>query len=127
MNISIPKNTAKRLALTSLIDVIFLLLLFFMLTSTFSRFSDIPFFPAGSGAGATTSQAPLFIKLNEDRLSLNGTTYNINQLATALLDLQNAETTILLLSVSDDVTAQRLVNVMTLIRPLDGFKLQIIH
>ena len=31
----------RRLGLTPLIDVIFLLLLFFMLSSTFSRFSDL--------------------------------------------------------------------------------------
>ena len=39
----------RRLSMTSLIDVIFLLLLFFMLTSTFTRFSEVELTAAGSG------------------------------------------------------------------------------
>ena len=37
----------KPLSLTSLIDVIFLLLLFFMLTSTFTRFARVEIFRRG--------------------------------------------------------------------------------
>ncbi|MEP2980244.1 MAG: biopolymer transporter ExbD [Lentilitoribacter sp.] len=127
MNITLPTTSAKRLALTSLIDVIFLLLLFFMLTSTFSKFSDIPFSPAGSGAGSNLQQSPVFLKLNEDKISLNGQTYTMDNLLVALQGLKSEVTTKLILSVSQDVTAQRLVNVLTIIRPIEGFSLQIIH
>ena len=44
--------------MTSLIDVIFLLLLFFMLTSTFSKFAEIELAAATSGAGAATGAKP---------------------------------------------------------------------
>ena len=59
--------------MTSLIDVIFLLLLFFMLTSTFSKFSEVPLAAAGSGAVAQASDAkPVFLQLGPDTLRLNG-------------------------------------------------------
>ena len=68
-----PPFTRRRMALTSLIDVIFLLLLFFMLSSTFSTFGEIELGQAT--AGVTKSSAvsnPAFVQLGVDRLVLNG-------------------------------------------------------
>ena len=45
--------------MTSLIDVIFLLLLFFMLSSTFSKFSEIELTAGGSGPGRAAETPPL--------------------------------------------------------------------
>lgn len=52
----------KRTSITSLIDVIFLLLLFFMLASTFTKFSEIEI---SSGSQSTSSVQ------NEDIIRLN--------------------------------------------------------
>ncbi len=41
MHISEPLPARRRISLTPLIDVIFLLLMFFMLSSTFARFADL--------------------------------------------------------------------------------------
>lgn len=41
MHISEPTPARRRISLTPLVDVIFLLLMFFMLTSTFARFADL--------------------------------------------------------------------------------------
>ena len=43
----------RKLSMTSLIDVIFLLLLFFMLTSTFTRFAELDLAAASGGGGAS--------------------------------------------------------------------------
>ncbi|MEX0280950.1 MAG: biopolymer transporter ExbD, partial [Arenibacterium sp.] len=49
------RNVAPRrrrvVSLTALIDVVFLLLLFFMLTSTFSSFGEIELFPPAGVQG----------------------------------------------------------------------------
>ena len=58
--------------MTSLIDVIFLLLLFFMLTSTVSKFAEIELTAATSGAGAETGAKPYFLQLTTEGLRLNG-------------------------------------------------------
>jgi biopolymer transport protein ExbD len=41
MHISEPLPARRRISLTPLVDVIFLLLMFFMLSSTFARFADL--------------------------------------------------------------------------------------
>ena len=56
MRVDTPRFARRRLGLTPLIDVIFLLLLFFMLSSTFSRFSQVPV--EGGAAGGGTGNRP---------------------------------------------------------------------
>ena len=67
--------------MTSLIDVIFLLLLFFMLTSTFSKFAEIELAAATSGAGAETGAKPFFLQLTTEGLRLNGDALALDALA----------------------------------------------
>lgn len=45
--------------MTPLIDIVFLLLLFFMLASTFARFASVELTLASEGAGATAAAAPV--------------------------------------------------------------------
>ena len=61
----------KRLALTSLIDIIFLLLLFLMLTSTFSKFSEIELGVATTAAKNKVSEKILFSKTKKCHLNCN--------------------------------------------------------
>ena len=61
----------KRLALTSLIDIIFLLLLFLMLTSTFSKFSEIELSVAATAAESNVSEKILFLRISALRIDLN--------------------------------------------------------
>jgi biopolymer transport protein ExbD len=52
----------RTIALTSLIDVIFILLLFFLLSSTFSRFGELSLATATSDTGARNADtAPVFL------------------------------------------------------------------
>ncbi|HAT87214.1 ExbD/TolR family protein [Cohaesibacter gelatinilyticus] len=80
-------NTAKRrrsvVGLTSLIDVIFLLLLFFMLSSTFSRYSQLDLGVAGSGSGGGERPKLLISIMAQGPMRLNGK-------PTALDDLDEA-------------------------------------
>ena len=103
--------------MTSLIDVIFLLLLFFMLTSTFSKFSEVELAAAGGLSRAASNIPPLFLKVSGDDLSLNGTSTALRTLPETLQSVRvEEETQTLLVSLSDEVTAQRLTDVLVSLR-----------
>ncbi|MFD1910803.1 biopolymer transporter ExbD [Halodurantibacterium flavum] len=113
----------RRLALTSLIDVIFLLLLFFMLSSTFTRYGDMPFMAAASGVMAEPAEPPAFLRVMPDRIVLNVTDLALPDLAAALGAL---DTPLVLVAPSDDVTAQRLVDVLAAAQGVPGVRLRVI-
>jgi biopolymer transport protein ExbD len=110
------------LSLTSLIDVIFLLLLFFMLTTTFTRTGDLAL--SVGGAGGTTAEAPIFLRLAVDGLSVNGASIPLDQVATAIAALSPAP--IVLISPQPGVTAQRLADVLTALQGLAGAQLHVL-
>jgi biopolymer transport protein ExbD len=114
----------RRLSLTSLIDVIFLLLLFFMLTSTFTRFADIPLATGGSG-GAAAPGRPLFLQLGADSLRLNGSDLPADGLADALrarLGPAQEAPVALLIALAEDTTAQRLTDILAELHRIDGLR-----
>lgn len=97
--------------MTPLIDVVFLLLLFFMLTSTFSTFGEIELSPA-TGTG-TTPETPLeraFVQIGASRLVLNGAPVTLDALSA---ELQSGQ---VLVSLDDDTTSQRLVDLLVRLR-----------
>ena len=94
--------------MTSLIDVIFLLLLFFMLTSTFSKFAEIELAAATSGAGAEAGAKPYFLQLTTEGLRLNGDALALDALTASPL-AEAEEGTPLLVSLGAQVEAQALL------------------
>ncbi|MBV0912471.1 biopolymer transporter ExbD [Rhodobacteraceae bacterium ASV31] len=113
----------RRLSLTPLIDVIVLLLLFFMLSSTFSRFGEVDLAGAGSakaGAGAP----PLFLKLSSEAASLNGAAVTLDALA-GRLGAKGEERT-LLVSPSGDVTAQRLTDALVAVAGVPALRVVVL-
>lgn len=112
--------------MTSLIDVIFLLLLFFMLTSTFSRFSEVPL-PLG-GAGTITAEAstpPLFLQVGEDAISLNGRDMALDGLAEAIAADGDAPQPVIV-SVKADTSAQRLTDVLVALQEVPNLSLNVL-
>ncbi len=63
----------KTLSLTSLIDVIFLLLLFFMLSTSFSKYVEIPLAQTDSGVSESSEDKPdvYVVELGETIIRLN--------------------------------------------------------
>ena len=99
--------------MTSLIDVIFLLLLFFMLTSTFSKFSEVEL-AAAAGAGApSTDKPPLFLQLAPNQISLNG---DAMTLATLVEQIDSSEAITLIVALQESVDAQRLTDLLVVLR-----------
>ncbi len=99
----------RRLSMTSLIDVIFLLLLFFMLSSTFTRFAEIELRAGGSDGGATRGEV-LFVQLGETALTVNGQTADLDTLPDFLRAQERGAR--LIVSLSDDASAQRLSDLL---------------
>lgn len=98
------------ISMTSLVDIIFLLLLFFMLTSTFSKFAEVTLSAASAG-NAPSESPPIFLQLYPDRLTVNGADRPLDDLA-----LEPEDGQAVLVSLQADVTAQRLTDALVALR-----------
>lgn len=120
MRLSGALQAQRRLSLTSLIDVIFLLLLFFMLSSTFTKFAEIEIVTSGKRAGASPShEEPVFVSLKPDQILVNGVDTGFDKMTTAIKASASSERPTVLISVTDAVTSQRLVDVLNSFRGQD--------
>lgn len=124
MPLETVRKRRRRLSMTSLIDVIFLLLLFFMLTSTFSKFGEVELQAHGHGGRAIGETAPkAILSLSDSTLRFNGVPETLETLR-ATISSQLAQTPtgtlLVLVSMTDDVTSQTLVDTLSLMRDLKG-------
>ena len=115
----------RPVTLTPLIDIIFLLLLFFMLSSTFTRFAEIPLMNAGGGANGDS--APLFLQLAPETVILNGTVLPLEALVPAINALGAEDGQTLLITLRGDVTSQRLVDLLTDLRRVPGLVVSVLE
>ncbi len=121
MAVKLQGPRRRRLSMTSLIDVIFLLLLFFMLTSTFSKFGEVELMAAGQGAGSNGKQM-LFVTLGEQSLTLNGQPADLDLIA-GLIQLQpQSGGHLVLISPGADASSQRLVDLLSELRRVEGLQ-----
>ena len=117
MALSAGIRRRRAISLTPLIDVIFLLLLFFMLSSTFTRFAELPLQNAAT-APDPADTPPLFLRVAPDGMTLNGTALTLETLNAALSERrgEDEEAAVVLVSVAEGVTSQRLVDVLAALR-----------
>ena len=116
----------KRLALTSLIDIIFLLLLFLMLTSTFSKFSEIELSVAATAAESNVSEKILFLRISAFRIDLNSDEVQINSLSKSIKSFTKNSKASLVVSMDQDVTSQRLVDILGIVANIEGLSVNLI-
>ena len=124
-----PGSSKRKrvLSLTSLIDVIFLLLLFFMLSSTFSNYADIDLAVATSGT-ATSDETPVLLKLTHDRLRLNGKDIKLSELTQAISPFAQDHTKrLVLVSLGPKVNAQQLVDLLVIMGKQTQFNLLVLE
>lgn len=118
---------SRALSMTPLIDVIFLLLLFFMLTSTFTRFAEVPLVQAAAGSSAEeVEQERLFLRLAGDGISLNGQPLPADFAPAIAVRLDDSEM-LGLLSVTRDVTSQDLIETLTDLRRIKGLTIAVLQ
>jgi biopolymer transport protein ExbD len=123
------RRKRSKLSMTSLIDVIFLLLLFFMLTSTFTKFAEVELLSATSGGnGDLVKTPPLFMRLGADTLTLNAQPAKLDTLAGMMKSQRNTETSQpVLISLSADTSAQRLTDLLMVLRTLPGLAISVLE
>lgn len=111
--------------MTSLIDVIFLLLLFFMLSSTFSRFAEVDLHTGGTGALAgAPPERVLFLRLTAEGAQLNGQPVPVDALALRLLEEDDPT---LLIAVARGTTAQMLTDVIVAVSSVPGLAFSVLE
>ncbi|TCO74139.1 biopolymer transporter ExbD [Rhodovulum euryhalinum] len=118
----------RRLSLTPLIDVIFLLLLFFMLSSTFTRFAEVDLSAAGAARPAAPDARPTFLQLEPETVRLNGTALSLDDLPAALAEdgAMDGGPQPLLVALKGGVTAQRLTDLLVVLRGLTGLEVTVL-
>lgn len=122
MALELRKKRRKWLSMTSLIDVIFLLLLFFMLTSTFSKFGEVEL--AAASAGGNEDQRDIrFIKLEVQRILVDGKPVVIGQVAAAL-HADREQTA--LISLGPQATSQQLIDLLTVLKSIENLRARVI-
>jgi biopolymer transport protein ExbD len=103
----------RRIGLTPMIDVVFLLLVFFMLAARFGGTDAIAVSLAGSSV-ASYDGPPRLVTVLPDAVRVNG--IDVTDPASALEPLMQASNDIIILRPSDEASVQRLLNVMGQLR-----------
>lgn len=106
------KQSRKAISLTPLIDVVFILLLFFMLSSSFVSYRQVDVPLPDASASAEPVLLTVQLETGGSAITVAGKTVSIEQGA-ALQSLVAAQPdAVYLVSVTDAVTTQQLVKVM---------------
>lgn len=105
------RRRSRKPSLTPMIDVVFLLLVFFMLASRFGVDAILPL-PLASGGG-TYQGPPRLVDVLPNDLLLNGQPVTTEGLTTQLDDLTKTSDDVIVLRGSDGANLQRIVTVGT--------------
>ncbi|MEX0957041.1 MAG: biopolymer transporter ExbD [Rhizobiaceae bacterium] len=123
MRIEATLRRRRPLSLTSLIDVIFLLLLFFMLSSTFTRFGEVAI--TGGRATAAGDAPDVMIRLSDNGWSVNGHSFDEAAAVAELDRLKEAGARTAVLMVRGAVNSQQLVSAVERIGRQSGLSLSV--
>jgi biopolymer transport protein ExbD len=118
----------RRLGLAPLIDVIFLLLLFFMLSSTFTRYGEVRL-TGGAAAPAAqgTEAALLMFDLGPEGLRLYGEPVAPAALAARLAPVLEGAEGLAVVAVEAGVPAQALVDVLAALEAIPGLAVRVVE
>jgi len=111
-----PRRHPRRMSMTPMIDVVFLLLIFFMLASRFGMDAVLPVAGGAEGAASDWQGAPRLVDVTPDTVRVNGTDTAETALAAAVADLLPEPDAAVILRPRDQADLQRLVAVMDLLR-----------
>ena len=111
-------RTKQELNVAPLIDVVFLLLIFFMLASTFIKPEAIDLMLEGSSTGGNAAEEMLNIEVVVDgTIRLNGLRLSMPQLETELASrIQGDQTRPVTIKAAAEVPVQTLVSIMDRVR-----------
>lgn len=116
MRIDLPLRRRRPLSLTSLIDVIFLLLLFFMLSSTFVRFAEVEITGGAASRAAGPRTPDILVRLDGEEWQVNGIPVDADGALEELSRLQEMGAASAVLLVRGETSSQELVSAVESIR-----------
>lgn len=106
-----PARPRRRPSLTPMIDVVFLLLVFFMLAARFGQEGALDLRIAGGGAEAWQGP-PRLVQIEPEGLRLNGQATEEETLVSTLSGLTETRDDLILIQPAEGVALQRLLDVM---------------
>ena len=113
MRLSETRSTKPSINLTPLIDVVFLLLIFFMLVSTFLKFNTMPITAVESGPSSSDNRQVVLIQIvGAGRVKINGVMVQLDGLLAHIDSLVAKGITKAIVRPMPDVTVQDLVSVL---------------
>ncbi|SEP14590.1 ExbD/TolR family protein [Aquisalimonas asiatica] len=117
----------RKPSLTPLIDVVFILLVFFMLASTFTEWRSLELnVPADATAPSEDEAPPLVVRVGDDSVSLDGDTMELATVADAIADaISEDPERVVVVRPEGDVPLQRLVTVMERLNQVDGVRISL--
>lgn len=120
MRIRNGKKRKSLIGLTSLIDVIFLLLLFFMLSSTFTKFTEFTLSAATAGPVQDEAQKPImiFAHLNGE-FQIDGITLSASAVENRLKEQTEKGRTTAVLAPDEKMPTQQLVSILEKLEQTD--------
>ena len=112
MRLPLEIHRARKLSLTPLVDVIFLLLLFFMLSSTFTRFGQVEL-ATGQAGGPSLAQPDVLIVVSSADIRVNGEVVTGEDgVSSRLIQLQAMGAETVLVRVDETATSEALIAVL---------------
>lgn len=105
----------KTISMTPLIDVVFILLLFFMLTSSFIKWQQMQLAVSGPSAAsvATSDNPPLIARLSSDgQVSLGGESFLSNEDEALKAFIDRHEPSRILLTTDEETSIQQIVSLI---------------
>ena len=115
MNLRLSDTRARRtMSLTPMIDVVFLLLVFFMLAARFDVTASVPV--GVFSEGVQFDGPPRLIDVLPDGLALNGVATDLDGLGAGLAPLMDDFDDLVVLRPKDGASVQRIVDVMSNLR-----------
>jgi biopolymer transport protein ExbD len=116
---------ARRPSLTPMIDVVFLLLVFFMLVARFGHDLGLPM--ATGGGGAAYDGPPRLVVIETESVALNGRALPLDTLPEALGPLMKSPEDIVVLRPAAGVALQRLIAVSDALRAAGLMRLVVVE
>ena len=115
MDLSPPKRHRRKPSLTPMIDVVFLLLVFFMLASRFGM-DQVISMPLASAGNAVDSPTPKLVDVLPDLTRLNGIERSLPQVVADLQTLGAHTSDTIVLRSREEASIQRIVEVSEALR-----------
>lgn len=130
MDVDFHRTTRKprQVALISLIDVMFVLLLFFMIAGHLEATSPLPITLPEADSGQLLDEGPIKISLATDgRILLNDNLFNSTTVAAELArQLANNKERIITIKADANLEANKLVQLLEQVRQAGGINLSIV-